>query len=97
MLLDPAQVLHRQAQLDIANHAMQAGHHRSATGAYEQFLATYPRDPYADEVRLILGLAFLRYLHENEKARTYLAQAVEKLDDPGRRALAQQLLTEAGA
>ena len=96
LLIDTEQTLHRQAQLDVANHAMHAGRHRTATTAYERFLETYPNDSFANEVRLILGLAYLRYLQDNAKARTYLEQAIEKLDDPNRQNLAKQLLAEAG-
>jgi len=92
--LDPEQVLPRDAQHDLANHAMRAGRHPLAAHAYERFLARYPRDAAAPESGLMLGLIYARYLRDPEKARAVLGDVVERLDDPARRQLARQTLDE---
>jgi len=89
----PDQVLARDVQLDLANHAMSQQRHGVAAKAYERFIAAYPRDTQADEVHLLLGLIYARYLHEPTKAKANLERAVAELDDPQRKELAEDLLT----
>jgi len=85
-------VLARDVQLDLANHAMSQQRHGVAAKAYERFIAAYPRDTQADEVHLLLGLIYARYLHEPTKAKANLERAVAELDDPQRKELAEDLL-----
>lgn len=94
--VDPNQVLHRQAQLDLANLAMHAGQYDLAAQAYETFLRHYPTDEFASEVQLILGLVYGRYLEQPQRARPYLREAVKRLGTPARRQMAQDLLDELG-
>jgi membrane associated rhomboid family serine protease len=83
MKLDPEQVLPRQQLLDIANHL--AGENRTAesAGAYEQFLVHYHTSEYAEQVELMLGILYSRYLHQVEPAVKHLEAAAQKLLDPG--------------
>lgn len=80
---DPEQVLPRQYQLDIANQLMAEGKWAQSAHAYEAFLAFYPNYEYIEQVRLMLGLIYARYLNQPEKALVQLTAAKEKLRDPG--------------
>ncbi len=83
MSLDSGQILPRQQLLDIANRL--AGDNRpvDAARAYEQFLTHYSNYEYAEEVQLMLGLLYSRYLNQAEPALKYLRAAAENLSDPG--------------
>ncbi len=80
--VDSEQVLSRQNQLDVANHLFAEGRHRDAADAYEQFLRHYARYDQIEQVQLILGLIYARYLHRPDAARTQLSAALEKLHNP---------------
>jgi membrane associated rhomboid family serine protease len=88
----PDQVLSRDAQLDLANHAMGQQRHGTAAKAYERFIAAYPRDDQASEVHLLLGLVYARYLNEPAKARPNLEKAIASLNDESRKTMARELL-----
>ena len=83
MSLDNEQVLPRQQLLDIANQL--AGENRPAESAqaYERFLAHYGTYEYAEQVELMLGILYSRYLHQAEPAIRHLEKAAQKLSDPG--------------
>ena len=90
----PDQVLPRDTQYDLANYAMNHDRHAAAAHAYERFLDAYAADPRIDEVRLLLGLIYIRYLDRREDARPLLTAAADRLHDPARQSLARQLLSE---
>ena len=73
--IDPAQVLSRQAQLDVATQLHHDGRYPQAAEAYEALLGTYPKLDRLDQVELMLGLLYSRYLHQYDRARSHL-QAV---------------------
>ncbi len=83
MELDSKQVLPRQYLLDIANQL--AGDNKPAESAktYEQFLTHYGSYEYAEQVELMLGILYSRYLDKPDLAIKYLQAAAEKLSDPG--------------
>jgi len=83
MRLDPQQVLPRRHLLDIANYLASDGKPAESAQAYEQFLAHYGGYEYAEEVELMAGLLYARYLDQPEKAIKHLRAAAEKLTDPG--------------
>jgi membrane associated rhomboid family serine protease len=76
--LDPRQVLPRQAQLDVANQLAHDQLYPQAATAYEQFLQQYPNYDQSDQVQLMLGLIYSRYLQQYDKAREHLNLAVQK-------------------
>jgi membrane associated rhomboid family serine protease len=82
--LDSDQLLPRQYLLDIANQLTSESRHADAANAYEQFLAHYENYEYIEQVQLMLGLLYSRYLDKPTRAKKYLQAAVEKLSDPGR-------------
>jgi tetratricopeptide (TPR) repeat protein len=77
--LDPAQVLPRQAQLDIATQLASQQMYTEAAEAYEMFIKTYPKFEQIEQVELMLGIIYARYLQQGPKAREFLVRALAKL------------------
>lgn len=78
--VDPQQVLSRQTQLDIASELYTTGHHAAAAAAYEGYLRQYARGRESvEQVQLILGLIYTRYLGRHDRARELLTAALERL------------------
>jgi len=83
MRLDSNQVLPRQHLLDIANQLASDNRSAEAAQAYEQFLTLYANYEYVEQVELMLGILYSRYLHQPQQAVKHLQAAAEKLSDPG--------------
>jgi outer membrane protein assembly factor BamD (BamD/ComL family) len=94
--LDPHQVLARQSQLDVANQLFADGKHAKAAGAYELLLKHYPRHESPEQVQLILGVLYSRYLDDPESARRHLERALPDLHAPRDLELARQELARLG-
>ena len=92
--LDGSQVLGQQHQLDIANQLMSEGRYDTAACAYELFLNTFKHYGQREQVELILGLIYVRYLQRRQRGRELLASALTKLRDDNQRELAQEMLAE---
>lgn len=90
--IDPRQVLPRQVQLDMANQLMSEGQWQASAQAYELFLGSYNNYEYAEQVHLMLGLLYGRYLNKPAEAIDYLTRAGGRLTDPGQQAMCQQEL-----
>jgi tetratricopeptide (TPR) repeat protein len=86
--LDPKQVLSRQAQLDVANHLAGLQRYADAAGAYEQFLQSYPKYDQVEQVQLMLGIVYARYLGEYARAKQLLEAALQRLYGERERGLA---------
>jgi membrane associated rhomboid family serine protease len=98
MQVDPQQVLPRQHLLDIANQL--ASDHRAAEAAhaYEQFLTHYGTTyEYPEQVELMLGILYSRYLHDPQEAVKHLRNAAPKLVDPGQAQMCRDELARLGA
>ena len=80
---DSSQILPRQHLLDIANQLAGDNRHTEAAKAYEQFLAHYSTYEYAEQVELMLGIIYSRYLKQPEAAVKHLETAAKRLSDPG--------------
>jgi membrane associated rhomboid family serine protease len=80
--LDPNQLLPRQYLLDVANQLASAGRRAEAADAYEKFLAHYAGYQYVEQVELMLGLIYSRYLDKPDLALKHLRSAEPKLADP---------------
>lgn len=93
---DPAQVLPRQHQLDVANQLMASGKWAPAASAYEKFLANYSGHEHAEQVHLMLGLLYGRYLSDPPQAKSHLKTALEKLTDPNQIAMCKDELARLG-
>ncbi len=92
MEIDSRQILPQQNQLDIANKLMQTAQYEHAAKAYEDFLGHFIRYPFIEQVELMLGLIYARYLNQNDKAKSALEKALAKLKDPGQKKMCQDEL-----
>jgi membrane associated rhomboid family serine protease len=88
--LDKTQILPRQLQLDMANQLMSEGQWQTSAEAYQKFLSQHGNYEYAEQVHLMLGLLYARYLNRPQDALTHLNQAKDRLSDPGQKTLCQQ-------
>ncbi len=93
MDIDSKQILPRQHLLDIANHFASDNRPDEAAKAYEQFLTHYSNYEYAEQVELMLGLLYSRYLHKSQEAIKHLEKATEKLSDPGQLQMCKEELS----
>ena len=83
MRIDGEQILPRQHLLDVANQLAGENEYTESARAYEQFLVHYGNYEYAEQVELMLGILYSRYLNQTESAIKHLKIAVGKLTDPG--------------
>ncbi|MFA5553821.1 MAG: rhomboid family intramembrane serine protease [Phycisphaerae bacterium] len=90
--IDPEQVIDRQNLLDIANQLASNNRHEDAAKAYEKFIKHYSSYEYIEQVELMLGILYSRYLHQTEMAIEHLEIALEKLSDPGQKQMCQSEL-----
>jgi membrane associated rhomboid family serine protease len=81
--LDNEQLLPRQQLLDIANQLASEGKHAESAQAYEKFLTHYSNYEYVEQVELMAGILYSRYLHKAKLAIKHLQAAAQKLSDPG--------------
>ena len=88
--LDSSQVLPRQHLLDISNQLVSEGKHTEAAQAYERFLETYGNYEYSEQIELMLGLLYSRYLNQPQLARKHLEAAAGKLTDAGQLKMCQE-------
>jgi hypothetical protein len=77
--LDPQQVLSRQAQLEVANQLASQQRYDEAADAYEQFLRHYANFEQIEQVELMLGLIYARYLRRYDRAKQLLIGAAARL------------------
>lgn len=90
--IDKHNVLSRQQQLDISNQLMAMSLWEPAAAAYELFLTHYGNCQYSEQVELMLGVIYARYLSNPEKAVKYLKSAREKIHDSGQRKMCDEEL-----
>lgn len=92
---EPEQVMTLQHQLDIANQLMSDGRYDASARAYTLFLGAYKNYADRQQVQLILGLIFARYLDQRQRAKELLTEAVPRLQGE-ELTLAKQVLAEIG-
>ncbi len=92
--LDNEQILPRQYLLDIANQLASNDKSAQAAAAYEQFLKHYSKYEYVEQVELMLGILYSRYLQKPDLAAKLLQTVVKKLTDPGQLKMCQDELTK---
>jgi membrane associated rhomboid family serine protease len=90
--LDPQQVLSRQAQLDVANQLYVDQNYHAAAAAYENFLRFYSKYESIEQIQLITGIIYARYLSNAAKAREHLEAALTRLHNPREIELARSTL-----
>jgi tetratricopeptide (TPR) repeat protein len=94
MEVDENQVPPRKYLLDIANQLASENKHRQAAKSYEKFLKHYGSYEYSDQVQLMLGLIYARYLQKPSQAREHLKAAMEKLSDESQLELCRNELSK---
>jgi hypothetical protein len=92
--IDIDHILPRQQQLDVANQFMSMGDWKAASKAYELFLTHYQNCQYSEQVELMLGVIYARYIHRPEKAVKYLKAARQKITDPGQKNMCDEELNK---
>ncbi len=81
--LDERQLPPRQHLLDIANQLASENRHTEAAAAYEKFISHYGTYEHTEQVQLMLGILYSRYLHQTELAIKNLEEALARLTDEG--------------
>lgn len=94
---DPQQVLSRRQMLDIANQLMTMSRHPQAAATYEKFLKAYPTDVEVQQVKLLLGIIYAKYLNQYDSAQKYLRDCLGRLTHPDQLAQARHWLDAATA
>ncbi len=79
---DPTQCLPRGQMLAVANQLMTMSRYPQAASAYEKYLAAYPGDSEAEEIKLVLGILYAKYLEQPESAQKHLRDALGRLTNP---------------
>ncbi len=90
--LDPDQLPPKQYLLDISNQLVSDGKYDEAARAYEKFIANYGNYDHIEQVQLMLGVIYARYLDQPQAAVRTLEKAAEKLDDPGQKKMCEDEL-----
>jgi membrane associated rhomboid family serine protease len=90
---DPQQVLARQAQLDVANQLASQQLYQDAADAYELFLIHYKNFEQIEQVELMLGIIYARYLAKYDRAKEHLLLALARLHGDRQVDLAKAELT----
>jgi len=91
--VDPEQVMSKQAQMDIATHFHHEGKYAQAAEAYEQLLKTYSSIDRVEQVELMVGLIYARYLNQYDRAKQHLQKAIARLHEGKEMELARQELS----
>ena len=84
----------QQHQLDLANQFMAQGNHQAAAHAYELFLNTYSSSSELDQVQLLLGLIYTRYIQRHQRAKELLTMAKRSIQDENQKKLISTLHSE---
>lgn len=92
--IDSEQILPRQYLLDIANQLTSENKPAQSAQAYERFLTHYSSYEYSEQVQLMLGILYSRYLNKPNLAIKYLEKAAKKLSDPGQVKMCEQELAK---
>ena len=92
--LDSEQLLPRQHLLDIANQLAGDNKHAESAQAYEKFLTHYSSYEHAEQVELMLGILYSRYLDKPASAVKHLQAAAKNLSDPGQLKMCNDELTK---
>jgi membrane associated rhomboid family serine protease len=80
---DSSQILPRQQLLDIANQLASESKYAESAQAYERFLTHYGGYEYVEQVELMTGILYSRYLNKPKEAIKHLQAAASKLSDAG--------------
>ena len=96
MDLDSSQTLTLAQQLDISNYLMSCGEYKQAVCAYENFIKAYQDYEYIEQIHLMLGIIYSRYIIDRDLAKKYLQLADEKLNDAKQKKMCIDALKKLG-
>jgi membrane associated rhomboid family serine protease len=91
--ISPKTTFSQQNQLNLANTLMSENQWDLAAIAYENYLAQYGQNG-AEQVQLMLGLLYTRYIHKPDRAKELLGQAMKKLTQTSQIRMCEDLLRE---
>lgn len=97
LAIDPRATLPEQIHLDVANQLWAAGEARSAVAAWELHRMRYPRSARANEIDLMLALAYARRLGALDRAREILTTLRPRVAGGPLSEATEQLAAEVGA
>ena len=89
---DPEQALPAVQQVDLGSYLMTDGQYDLASAAYESLLNHYPTYENRQQIELMLGLIYGRYLNNPMRAKQYLEHCQPRLRDASQRELCQREL-----
>jgi len=92
MDVDSTHLIANKPLLDVANQLASEGRYAESARAYDQFLRHYKNDESLDQVMLMLGLIYARYLNLPDRAIEILTQASKRLTDSGQLAMCENEL-----
>ena len=92
MLIDNTQVLSRQAQLDVATQLHHDSRYAQAAEAYEKLLRSYPNLERSEQIELMVGILYARYIHNYVRAKEHLSRAINRLHEGREMDLAKEEL-----
>jgi membrane associated rhomboid family serine protease len=90
--LNPKLTMPQQNQLDLANTLMSDCQWEWAVKAYENYLAQYKDN--TEQVQLMLGLLYTRYINKPDRAKEVLVCALEKLTQANQIQMCKDLLAQ---
>jgi len=94
MQIDSDQVLPRQHLLDIANQLASDHRPSEAALAYEQFLTHYGSYEHSEQIELMVGILYARYLNRPSEAIRHLERAAQRLSDPNQMKMCREALAQ---
>ena len=89
---DSSYLIAHKPLLDVANQLASEGRYTESAMAYDQFLRHYKNYESLDQVMLMLGLIYARYLDQPDRAIEILTQASKRLTDSGQLAMCENEL-----
>lgn len=90
--IDAEQVLPRDQQLEIANQLMSMSRFQESALAYEKMLDHYGTHEHVEQIQLMLGILYRRYLNNNAMARKHLEAAMPNLIDESQKQMCHEEL-----
>ena len=93
MQYDNTQIMSRQVQQDIATQLHHDNRHAQAAEAYEKLLSSYPNLERIEQIELIVGILYSRYLQKYGKAKLHLDKAIARLHEGREMDLAKEELS----
>jgi outer membrane protein assembly factor BamD (BamD/ComL family) len=76
-------------QIDLANQLYADGKPAAAAAAYEAYLAIYPTQEGADQIRLLLGVIYTHAHPHPTRAKELLTTVLPRLRDPAQKQMAE--------